>query len=76
MTVQFRPYRDESDYMALRKVITQKFADRNRRFYPSLGDFDYNRASGGDKFLQSLTICEIEDGTIIGAIWPGHYRIM
>jgi GNAT superfamily N-acetyltransferase len=76
VTVQFRPYRDESDYITLRKVITKKFADPNRRFYPSLGDFDYNRAFGGDKFLQSLTICEIEDGTIIGAIWPGHYRII
>ncbi|RAR42777.1 GNAT family N-acetyltransferase [Paenibacillus sp. MDMC362] len=76
MTVQFRRYRDESDYMTLRKLITQKFADPNRRFYPSLGDFDYNRAFGGDKFLQSLTICEIEDGMIIGAIWPGHYRII
>lgn len=76
MTMKFRKYKDESDYMALRKVITQKFADPTRRFYPSLADFDYNRAFGGEKFLQSLMVCEIENDTIIGAIWPGHYRIL
>jgi len=76
MTVYFRPYRDERDYMALRRVISHKFIDPNRRFYPSLGDFDYNRAFGGEKFLQNLTVCEIETGIIVGAIWPGHYRIL
>ncbi len=41
-----------------------------------LGDFDYNRAFGGEKFFQNLTVCEVEDKTIVGAIWPGHYRIL
>ncbi|WP_018759160.1 GNAT family N-acetyltransferase [Paenibacillus terrigena] len=76
MSMQFRKYRDESDYMELRKIITQKFAEPTRRFYPSLGDFDYNRAFGGEKFLRNLMVCEIDNGTIIGAIWPGHYRIV
>lgn len=76
MAVHFRPYKDKSDYIELRKVLTKKFTDPNRRFYPSLGDFDYNRAFGGEKFIQNLTVCEVEDGTIVGAIWPGHYRIL
>ncbi|MCQ6564089.1 GNAT family N-acetyltransferase [Paenibacillus mendelii] len=76
MTVYFRPYRDERDYIALRSVISHKSTDPNRRFYPSLGDFDYNRAFGGEKFLQNLTVCELENGTTVGAIWPGYYRIL
>ncbi|GAA3413113.1 hypothetical protein ACFFNY_01130 [Paenibacillus hodogayensis] len=76
MTVLFRPYADEADYTALRNLIMQKFSDPERRFYPSLGDLDYNRSFGGNAFLGKLTICTVQDGTVIGAIWPGHYRIL
>lgn len=76
MTVLFRPYSSEADYLALHQLIIQKFADPKRRFYPSLGDLDYNRSFGGDAFLEKLIICALQDGTIIGAVWPGHYRIL
>ncbi|MFD0713231.1 GNAT family N-acetyltransferase [Paenibacillus sp. GCM10027626] len=76
MTVMFRPYENSNDFSALRSLIMQKFADPKRRFYPSLGDLDYNRSFGGDPFFKNLTICERDDGTIIGAVWPGHYRIL
>ncbi|RKN71213.1 GNAT family N-acetyltransferase [Paenibacillus ginsengarvi] len=76
MGVRFRPYVEENDYTVLRELIRQKFADPERRFYPSLGDWDYNRAFGGDAFRNQVTVCELEDGTTIGAIWPGHYRIL
>lgn len=76
MLVLFRAYSNEADYNAIRNLIVQKFSDPNRRYYPSLGDLDYNRSFGGDKFLKSLIICEFEDGTIIGAVWPGHHRIL
>ncbi|WP_233531193.1 GNAT family N-acetyltransferase [Paenibacillus alkalitolerans] len=78
MTVRlrFRPYADESDYTALRSIIIRKFADPKRRFYPSPGDLDYNRSFGGDAFLEKLTICETQGGVVIGAVWPGHYRIL
>jgi len=76
MKLQFRPYANEADYTALRQLIMQKFADSHRRFYPSLGDLDYQRAFGGDRFWANLTICEIQDGPVVGAIWPGHYRIL
>jgi len=76
MMVSFRPYAGEEDYAAIRELIAKKFNDPQRRFYPSLGDLDYNRAFGGDGFFEKLTICELDDHTIIGAVWPGHYRIM
>jgi GNAT superfamily N-acetyltransferase len=74
-TVRFRPFSNEEDYSALRDLIIKKFADPRRRFYPSLGDLDYNRSFNGH-FEDIATICELEDGTIIGAIWPGHYQIL
>lgn len=76
MKVLFRSYTGEADYMALRNLMIQKFADPHQRYYPSLGDLDYQRSFGGENFTGNLTVCEIEDGTIIGAIWPGHFRIL
>ena len=78
MSVRFRPFAGERDYMALRSLIVQNYADPKRRFYPSLGDLDYIRAfeEGDRPFRQKVTICELEDGTVIGAIWPGFFRIL
>lgn len=74
-TVHFRPFLNEEDYSALRDLIAKKFADPKKRFYPSLGDLDYIR-SFDELFREKVTICELKDGTIVGAIWPGHYRIL
>ncbi|MEF3305620.1 hypothetical protein [Paenibacillus sp. GYB003] len=75
-TLRFRHYSGEEDDLAIRALIVKKFADPNKRFYPSLGDLDYIR-SFDDRFHEKVTICEkINDGTVIGAIWPGHYRIL
>lgn len=74
-TMQVRPYLNEQDYAALRSLITAKFADPGRRFYPSLGDLDYIRAFD-ERFPEKVMICEVGEGTVIGAVWPGHYRIL
>lgn len=76
MSIVFRPYAGEDDYEAIRDIIVRKIEEPNRRFYPSLGDLDYNRSFGGEEFFKKLVIIAIEDNTIIGAIWPGHYRIL
>lgn len=76
MSIVFRPYAGEDDYEAIRDIIVRKFEEPNRRFYPSLGDLDYNRSFGGEEFFKKLVIIAIEDNTIIGAIWPGYYRIL
>lgn len=76
MTVMFRSYEGDTDNTALRTIIMEKFMDPKRRFYPSLGDWDYIRAFAGEAFDKNVTVCELEDGTTIGAIWPGHYRIL
>ena len=47
MSVRFRPFAGERDYMALRSLIVQNYADPKRRFYPSLGDLLYSRLRGG-----------------------------
>ncbi|GIP38710.1 hypothetical protein J31TS4_19900 [Paenibacillus sp. J31TS4] len=73
--VRFRPFSNEQDYSALRTLIAKKFANPKKRFYPSLGDLDYIR-SFDEEFTRKVIICESKDGTIIGAIWPGHYRIL
>ncbi|MCC3373586.1 N-acetyltransferase [Cohnella sp. REN36] len=73
--VQFRSFFNEQDYSALRALIAKKFVNPKKRFYPSLGDLDYIR-SFDEEFTRKVTICELIDGTIIGAIWPGHYRIL
>ncbi len=78
MDLRFRPFVNEEDYSALRSLIIQKFAHPERRFYPSLGDLDYIRAfeEGERSFQDKVTICELENGTIVGAIWPGFFRIL
>jgi len=30
----------------------------------------------GKHFEKKLTICELEDGSIVGALWHGHFRIL
>jgi len=49
----FRPYTSEEDYAAIRDTIVRKFEDPSRRFYPSLGDLDYNRSFGGKNFSKN-----------------------
>lgn len=61
MNIVFRPYASEDDYAAIRDIIVRKFEEPNRRFYPSLGDLDYNRSFGGEEFLEKLVFIELED---------------
>lgn len=78
MGIRFRSYKNEGDYEAVRALIMRKFENPELRFYPSLGDLDYIRTmeEEDNTFQENVTICEIENGKVIGAIWPGFYRIL
>jgi len=49
----------------------------NGGFIQALAIYYIRAFEEGDRpFRQKVTICELEDGTVIGAIWPGFFRIL
>lgn len=58
MSVRFRPFAGELDYMALRSLIVRNYADPKRRFYPSLGYVSWRTAPSLARFGQvSFEFC-------------------